>query len=70
VLQLDNFRKLIGYNWIGFNQKRAFKQDKGQSECTRSFVQAIMNGDEMPISIDEIFEVTEVAIDIALQLRE
>ena len=22
VLQLDNFRKLIGYNWEGFNQKK------------------------------------------------
>ena len=38
--------------------------------CTKSFVQAIMNGDETPISIDEIFEVTEVTIDIASQLRE
>ena len=30
VLQLDNFRKLRGFGWKGFNNMNLWSQDKGQ----------------------------------------
>ena len=69
VLQLDNFIKLKGFGWSGFNKMNLWKQDKGQYECSRLFLNAIEQGHEMPISSQEIFEVAKVSIDIAEQLR-
>ncbi|AZZ99567.1 bi-domain-containing oxidoreductase [Pseudoalteromonas sp. R3] len=69
VLQLDNFIKLKGFGWSGFNKMNLWKQDKGQDECSRLFLDAIEQGHEMPISSQEIFEVAKVSIDIAEQLR-
>lgn len=69
VLQLDNFIKLRGFGWSDFNKMNLWKQDKGQDECSRLFLEAIEQGGEMPISSQEIFEVAKVSIDIAEQLR-
>jgi hypothetical protein len=30
VLQLDNFRKLQGFGWTGFNKMNLWRHDKGQ----------------------------------------
>lgn len=64
VLQLDNFRKLTGFGWPGFKKMNLWKQDKGQAACTQAFVDAIQSGAENPIPIEEIFEVSQVAIDL------
>lgn len=69
VLQLNNFIKLKGFGWSGFNKMNLWKQDKGQNDCSRLFLEAIEKGFEMPISSQEIFEVAKVSIDIAEQLR-
>ena len=69
VLQLDNFRKLVGFGWKGFKNYKLFKQDKGQVACTRAFVDAIKQGQAVPISFDEILEVARVSVAIATQLR-
>ena len=69
VLQLDNFRKLKGYNWQNFKHKKLLKQDKGQTECVKTFVDAVQNGLPAPISSNEIFEVARATIDIAALLR-
>lgn len=69
VLQLDNFRKLKGYGWPGFNKLNLWKQDKGQNGCAVAFLQAIETG--VPaISSAEIFEVARVTIDVSAQLRK
>jgi len=65
ILQLDNFRTLIGYNWPGFKKMRLMRQDKGQKYCTAAFVQAIKEGGNTPIPIDELFEVCRVTIELA-----
>lgn len=68
VLQLDNFRKLKGYGWPGFNKLNLWKQDKGQNACAAAFLQAVEKG--VPaIPPEEIFEVARVTIDVADQLR-
>ena len=69
VLQLDNFRKLKGFGWPGFKKLSTWKQEKGQAECVKAFLDAIRDGASAPIPIDEIFEVADVSIQAAEMLR-
>lgn len=69
VLQLDNFVKLKAYGFSGFKKMNLWKQDKGQNLCSKLFLDSVRDGKCAPISIDEIFEVAKVSIDIAEQLR-
>jgi predicted dehydrogenase/threonine dehydrogenase-like Zn-dependent dehydrogenase len=64
ILQLDNFRKLHGFGWPGFRKMNLWRQDKGQKACARAFVDAIKEGNPSPVSLDEILEVSKVAIDL------
>ena len=70
VLQLDNFVKLKGYGWKGFKKLNLWKQDKGQNECSKLFLDSVKNGVEAPIAAKQIFEVASISIDIAEQLRK
>ena len=70
VLQLDNFRRLEGFGWKGFRKDKLLRQDKGQSACTKAFVDAINSGDPAPIPFDEIIEVARVSIEVASSLRD
>jgi predicted dehydrogenase/threonine dehydrogenase-like Zn-dependent dehydrogenase len=65
VLQLDNFRKLQGFGWPGFNKMNLWRQDKGQKACAAAFVKAIAQGGPAPIPFDEIVEVARVSIEVA-----
>ncbi len=67
VLKLDNFRKLEGYGWPSFRKMNLWKQDKGQNECVQEFIEAISSGSSFPIPINEILEVSELVLDIALE---
>ena len=69
VLQLDNFRKLKGFGWPGFNKMNLWRQDKGQDECAAAFVESIRDGKDAPIPADEIFEVARITIQAAEILR-
>lgn len=69
VLQLDNFRKLKGFGWSGFKKMKLWKQDKGQNACVAAFLGAIANGTATPISVEEVFNVAQVTIQIAELLR-
>ena len=69
VLQLDNFIKLKGYGWSNFKKMNLWKQDKGQFSCAKAFVTAVEKGAQTPIAIEDIFEVTRLAIEAADQLR-
>ena len=65
VLQLDNFRKLQGFGWPGFNKMNLWRQDKGQKSCAATFVTAINSGGPAPIPLDEILEVARVSIEVS-----
>lgn len=65
VLQLDNFRRLTGYGWPDFSRLNLWRQDKGQRPSAQAFVDAIQLGKPPPIPVDEIFEVSRIAIEIA-----
>ena len=68
VLALDNFRALRGYGWSGFRKISGWRQDKGQSACVASFVDAVRGGGPSPIPFDELLEVSATTIDIAAQI--
>ncbi len=70
ILQLDNFRKLIGFGFKNFKKQTFFSQNKGQFECVQTFVNAISNGLPSPILFDEIMEVSRVSIEIAEHLQQ
>lgn len=70
VLQLDNFRKLRGFGWKGFNKMSTWSQDKGQKNCVDAFMESVREGKENPIPHNEIFEVARVSVDIAEMLRK
>ena len=69
ILQLDNFRKLKGYGWPGFNRMNLWRQDKGQKACATAFVRAIEQHGVSPIPFDEVMEVSRVSIQVAQALR-
>lgn len=65
TLQLDNFRKLHGFNWPGFRKHALWQQDKGQNACSQAFLNSIKNSGKPAIPYQEIFEVSRVAIEAA-----
>ncbi len=67
ILQLDNFRKLRGYGWPGFKKMNLWQQDKGQEACVKAFVNALLKRDVSPISIEEIYEVSKICIQLSSQ---
>lgn len=64
VLQLDNFRRLSGWGWKGFNRMNLWRQDKGQTACVAAFVEAVKQGKLAPISPEEILDVSRVSIEL------
>ncbi len=65
VLQLDNFRKLIGFGWPGFSKMNLWRQDKGQKACAKAFLESVRAGGSAPIPFDEIVEVSRATLEIA-----
>lgn len=65
VLRMDNYRALVGFGWPNFKRMRSWRQDKGQNACANAFVKAIRGGGVSPIPIDELLEVSRLAIEIA-----
>lgn len=68
VLQLNNFRKLCGIGWLGFNSMHLWRQNKGHQACMQHFVAATMQGLASPIPWQEILEVATVSIAIKDQI--
>ncbi|MBE8233071.1 MAG: zinc-binding dehydrogenase [Endozoicomonadaceae bacterium] len=69
VLQMDNYRVLRGYDWVGFKKMKLLKQDKGQKACAKAFILSIKEGNQAPISYEEVMESSRVSIEIANLLR-
>jgi predicted dehydrogenase len=67
IMQLDNFRTIrgFGFKMKGFKKRRLWRQDKGQNEEVRIFLDAIRKGQVSPIPFDEIIEVTRATFDLA-----
>lgn len=70
VLQLDNFRKLRGWGWKSFSRMNLWRQNKGQRACVAAFLHSVEAGGAAPIPLDEIIEVSRVAIQTAADLAD
>ena len=70
IVQLDNFRTLRGWGWRSSHLGSSRQQDKGQAACAAAFLDAVRSGAPCPIPIDEIIEVSSVAIEAADALAE
>jgi predicted dehydrogenase len=68
ILQLDNFRSLVGYGWPGFGKMKLWRQDKGQDACAEAFIHGVTAGTH-PIPFEEVMEVSRVTIQAAELLR-
>lgn len=62
ILQLDNFRRLRGYGWRGFDSTSLWRQDKGQKACVQAFVDAVSGGGATPIPFDELIEIGRITV--------
>lgn len=68
VLQLDNFLKLRGWGWKGFSKLSLWRQDKGQSACSASFMRSVTGAGNAAIGIMELIEVSRVTIEAANEI--
>ena len=64
ILELNNFRKLVGYDWPGFKKMNLWRQDKGHQNCVNAFVDAVSNNKPPPIPFEEILEVSKISINL------
>jgi len=69
VLELDNFRTLLGFGWPGFSRMRLWRQDKGNRACVAAFVEAVRQRRAAPIPFSEIVEVTRATFEVVDQLK-
>jgi predicted dehydrogenase len=69
TLQLDNFLRLRAFNWPSYRGQKLWRQDKGQAECVRAFVEAVEQGGPPAIPAEELFEVSRATIEAADILR-
>lgn len=61
ILQLDNFRKLIGFGFPNFKKQKTWRQEKGHQAAIYAFLSAIKTGKQL-MSLEEMVEVTRVCI--------
>jgi predicted dehydrogenase len=64
VLQLDNYRRLLGFGWPRFRTMRLWRQDKGQKAFAAAFVDAVAKGGPLPIPFEELLEVARVTLSL------
>jgi predicted dehydrogenase len=70
VLQMDNYRVMIGYDWPRFKKMKLRKQNKGQKACAKAFIDSIREGKPSPIPYEEVMESSRVSIEVAVSLME
>ncbi len=64
IYQLDNFRKLTAYGDPHLKSFKTRSIDKGQAECSASFLKAITEGQSSPIVWEELVAVTQCCLDL------
>lgn len=62
ILQLDNYRRLTGFDWPGFKDMNLRRQDKGHTAEIASLVEAVREGKPSPIPFAEIVEVMQATL--------
>jgi predicted dehydrogenase len=62
ILTIDNFRKLTVSK--DGKRRRVFRggMNKGHMECMNSFINSVKNGEPAPITLEDVFEVSDVCL--------
>jgi len=63
VIQLDNFRSMVGFGWPGFSKAKLSRQDKGNAQCIAAFITAVKSGGGAPIPTEQLFEVSAATLE-------
>lgn len=63
ILQIDNFRTLTPFDWLGASRQRLWKQDKGHAAEIKALVEAAGSGGSSLIPFHGIVEVTRTCLD-------
>ncbi len=61
VLQIENFRRMIGYGYSGFRKLNLWRQDKGHAAEMVALIAAVKGSKGSPIPFEEIVEVTQAS---------
>jgi len=69
IFQLNNYKILKGYGIANFRQSKLWTQDKGHHKCIQSFINAVLEDGMPPITMDELFEVTQTSFEIMDNLK-
>ena len=56
---LDNFKKLTHWGNKRLKNKSIFKQDKGQINCVRKFLEALKRNQDSPIDFEDLIEIQQ-----------
>ncbi len=68
-LTLDNFRTLHAFGFPSFKKLKLKEQDKGHSHLIKEFCQAVKNGGDLPIPLEELLEVSRTTLELASTLK-
>lgn len=68
-ITIDNFERLLAFDGARKSKLRVVGKDKGQAAQMREFVNAIVTGHELPISVEEILDTTALTLAAAESVR-
>lgn len=69
ILQILNYRQLLGHGWPGFRKTSSWTRDQGQEACAQAFIDAVEKGGTSPIAFGELMEVGRAVIEADRRLR-
>ena len=62
IFQVNNFKNSKHFSQSGVKNIRSFSQDKGHNNCIKEFNKSLITNSDMPISHDDIFNISRIAI--------
>ena len=65
VLQIHNFRSMQGHGWHNFRKLNLWKQNKGQTECVKAFLESVSSQKSAAIPPEDIFESMRLTLMLA-----
>ncbi len=68
IQRIDNFRKLKVWGSNKFRNIRLIRQDKGQLNCIKEFINSVKRGDKSPIDFNELLEVQSWLFKVANEI--
>ena len=70
TIVLDNFRTLSAYGFKSLKKMSSFRQNKGQNECCKAFLESIQKDKPSPIRFEEQLEVSQACLDVYELLKK